>query len=86
MEQFVVRTPALSGQSEQAVFPASSLYMQPKCLAPLNVAGQKVYGIDKTLLVPLVQPSVDIIQGQVCQARLAIVHALLTFPSRSRLD
>lgn len=29
------------------------------------VAGQKVYGIDKTLLVPLVQPSVDIVQGQV---------------------
>ncbi|DBA74413.1 TPA: hypothetical protein ACH3X1_011168 [Trebouxia sp. C0004] len=26
--------------------------------------GQKVYGINKTLLVPLVQPSVDIVQGQ----------------------
>ena len=24
-----------------------------------------MYGIDKTLLVPLVQPSVDIVQGQV---------------------
>ncbi|KAL0020959.1 hypothetical protein WJX79_009568 [Trebouxia sp. C0005] len=29
-----------------------------------TVCGQKVYGIDKTLLVPLVQPSVDIVQGQ----------------------
>lgn len=30
-----------------------------------DIVGQKVYGIDKTLLVPLVQPSVDIVQGQV---------------------
>ena len=37
-----------------------------------DIAGQKVYGIDKTLLVPLVQPSVDIVQGQV--SGNAVVH------------
>ena len=44
-----------------------------------DIIGQKVYGIDKTLLVPLVQPSVDIVQGQVsqqcsCSFSAAIIH------------
>ena len=44
-----------------------------------DIVGQKVYGIDKTLLVPLVQPSVDIIQGQVsrhccCSCSTAIME------------
>lgn len=38
-----------------------------------HVAGQKVYGIDKTLLVPLVQPSVDIVQGQVSEPDLSLL-------------
>ncbi len=38
-----------------------------------HVAGQKVYGIDKTLLVPLVQPSVDIVQGQVSGLDLSLL-------------
>ena len=41
-----------------------------------RVAGQKVYGIDKTLLVPLVQPSVDIVQGQVCGPVIALLGCL----------
>jgi hypothetical protein len=41
-----------------------------------HVAGQKVYGIDKTLLVPLVQPSVDIVQGQVSGPVIALLGCL----------
>ena len=36
--------------------------------------GHKVYGIDKTLLVPLVQSSVDIVQGQVQTLRGITIH------------
>ena len=43
-------------------------------------AGQKVYGIDKTLLVPLVQPSVDIVQGQVSLILLLYPEELFCLP------
>lgn len=76
MEQFVVRTPSLSSQS----FTSCLLRKLPSYTSRMSsilgdAAGHKVYGIDKTLLVPLVQPSVDIIQGQVCRLWLATVHS-----------
>ena len=87
MEQFVVRTPSLSSLSLQAV----AVHKLPSYTFRISstlgdAVGQKVYGIDKTLLVPLVQPSVDIIQGQVSQLQLQLyVQSQLQSQPQSQL-
>ena len=65
-----VVTAASSTLSFSAVSPVFC-YCKTKMIC--RVAGQKVYGIDKTLLVPLVQPSVDIVQGQVSGPDLSLL-------------